>query len=268
MNRCEQIEKLGYPVVKQDFHLEVVVGNLNDYLTICMALRAPNHSSQEYWSFRGQRNSEWPLGIEYKFKGMKEAELDKHFDQFRKRCKEFPQPDYITSEDTWLWLYYAQHYGLSTRLLDWTTNPLVALYFAVENINSKVIEEGVLGAVWLLKVNKEDYILSDELKGKHIGDLKEWKMIDPPPITPRIARQSGKFTYHPSTDSIDLDKRERRKSNEELIKIKLLRDDGTNPSEEIRAQLGVMNMHHAYLFPDPHGIAKFINYEWPIIAGM
>jgi hypothetical protein len=38
-----------------------------------------------------------------------------------------------------------------------------------------------------------------------------------------------------------------------------------NPAEEIRKQLGIMNCHHGSLFPDPEGVALFVNYQLPDI---
>lgn len=43
----------------------------------------------------------------------------------------------------WEELAIAQHHGLPTRFMDWTTNPLVALYFAVRNTNGHTPDSAV-----------------------------------------------------------------------------------------------------------------------------
>ncbi len=54
------------------------------------------------------------------------------------------------------WLALAQHHGVHTSLLDWSLNPLVALYFATENNSDNPDREDKDGSVWMLDTTECD----------------------------------------------------------------------------------------------------------------
>ncbi|MHB1580883.1 MAG: FRG domain-containing protein [Acidithiobacillus sp.] len=56
-------------------------------------------------------------------------------------------------QTAWEELAIAQHHGLPTRFMDWTTNPLVALYFAVRNTGGRNADS----AVYVLISNPKRY---------------------------------------------------------------------------------------------------------------
>lgn len=223
-----------------------------------------------FYSFRGHRNHEWALGPHgLPAEGNHEV-LEDNRKQFVKRCKQFTNFQ-LNENDFWESLFFAQHHGLKTRLLDWTSNPLVALYFAVENIlAANQDDDDIYGCVWAIKVMKNRWVDFRELPGYKGGrtewQLPFWIMINPPSVMARLIVQSAKFSYHPSDFDLDL-RHQHLDNSEELVQILISPEEkGYNPTRSIRKHLGILNVHHGALFPDSEGVAKFINIQWRDIA--
>lgn len=160
--------------------MEVAIHSLSEFLNILN--RYKQQFSQTYRSsgfiFRGMSNSTWKLlpGIlrEYpepqksstvvggtysgKIYSAYESEILAHF---RKEASGFLHQ--IPQKDEFTWLQYAQHYGVPTRLLDFTANPLVAMYFCCQN------ESLCDGAIWIVNAVTFQSWSQDELICSDMG---------------------------------------------------------------------------------------------------
>lgn len=186
---------------------------------------------KEVW-YRGQKNHTWKIkpnlyrnakmdiksGSEVSILKYKFVDFKEEFFKLKEEIIEKGLFNILGLNDFNI-MFIAQHYGLLTPILDWTIDPLIALFFAIDDY---VYEEDIYPVVYILKpglCNKNSFLVYDD--GTDITEplcidnlsnkvLKTWmddlnnSVANYVPISifternfsHRISKQSGKFTFH------------------------------------------------------------------------
>lgn len=151
------------------------------------------------------------------------------------------------------WLTLGQHHGLPTRLLDWTINPLVALFFAVNSLSK---DDGI--------VYKQQAIPIYPLEKLNEGNFVEeniFGFIYPNHYSQRVNAQQGCFSLHKYPEGND----------KFTPHNKILEDDSEFPESVIipskkkfyiKKELDKLGINNFSLFPDLDGLSKYLSWEY------
>lgn len=155
--------------------------------------------------------------------------------------------------NSWDWLALAQHHGMATRLLDWSENPLNALWFSMSSAAEQAAPE--YSVVWGFNVPHKDIVNSTEDVDPFRG--RDTKVFRPNHITKRISAQFGWFTIHRcDKDEKFIPFEKNPEYSNRLFKIKVER----SCFPECKQRLHIYGINSATMYPDIDGLAKHV--EW------
>ena len=162
--------------------------------------------NQSSFRFRGQADYDWTLQPSiYRYNSFKRYQtVDFESNILHAKPKKAIPPLTYTEFDL-EWLMLCQHYGIPTRLMDWSMDVLISLFFACYEEN----ETNKDGALFVC--NQNDYQIFSAFENK-VMETQDLVFVNTSVINPRMRAQSGCFMLwghaplnrEESTESYDL----------------------------------------------------------------
>jgi len=216
----------------------------------------PEFQNHLLW-FRGQSNFEWELiPSSFRIHPMLESQMA---NQFRLRAPSksntCPSPNDYSN-----WLTLMRHYGLPTRLLDWSESPLVSLFFALEDSETDsalwILDPGVLNLnfeMYAIPFIDNEIVSELVVDAFKLGSVKQMKVyaIAAYQNDPRMASQLSNYTIHGNEVPLN-----RIGDNSKFLrKYKIPKES----KDKLRNELSILGIRRSNLFPDLQNLAKEIS---------
>ena len=248
------------------------ITSLEGYLSL---MAKETESSRSLW-FRGARKSSYNLEPSlYRHPSTKDAnaliELEwALLSDFRHKAPPFTT--HLPTENLEL-LFLMQHFGVPTRLLDWSESPFVALFFALENALLKDADADdasvwILDPVHLNSLAAELREGSDQIYGAYSDELGGFKpRLDGKKVTerlpsalygihnsPRIVAQRGTFVIF-GKDTIPMNKHPKLSGGDQIIRRI---DIDKAAKRDMFKALTRMGVSDSVIYPDLDGLGREI----------
>src|ERR1700722_3223712 len=219
--------------------------------------------------FRGHSNCENRL-LPGLYRNEKEIENENSYrSEFAQKAFPFlADSAYGVPASDWEWYFLMQHYGLPTRLLDWSEGSLIALHFA---LFFKTDSDYANPCVWMLNPyelsrlwKSEAFIylftapsISDYLPAIWAKEPLPGKPIAIQPVykSKRIVVQKGMFTIHGSEKTPLEDIAEMRPWLKKIIV-------NYKDIDLVKAELQMAGITQSSLFPELSGLAQELREYW------
>lgn len=247
--------------------LEIKINSIGDFFNALVTITRVFGNTKPWW--RGHANIDWKLtsSIYHQHKKKSESNMSNRFVNYgRVRYKDFP-----AYNDKASWLFLMQHYGIPTRLMDWSLAPLTSLFFVINNHNY-IEQDGIIWALCATKLNKTQLnketvvSINNPESTKLINHIFEKNpkyesnkclALNSQHIDIRQMVQSSEFTLHGTETPLD------EMDGCESYLAKIIIPKSFKPG--IKQYIDLLNITQSNLFPDLEHLAnELVGHEYII----
>lgn len=243
--------------VKREPNPDISITSFDEFLSTIDEADIDSKKGAKVLLFRGQTESNWDLLPGLARPNYFRENIIQHeksiLSEFKRRSIPF-LPKTFNSNSDWEWLALAQHYKLPTRLLDWTENPLVALFFAFEFAKDNETDR----AVWIFGA-AEDELADTGNVSVNPFSLPKTQVYVPNQVTQRITAQSGWFTVHKYMSDKEKFLAFNKNSHYKSRIYKLIIPNALRVN--ILNRLDRLGINSFSIYPDLEGLSSFLSWK-------